>query len=208
MPNLKSTSVRAVKSRMRPRRGPEEKLRRLVDAAYATFAERGYHATTIHEICRRAGVGVGTFYAHFGSKSEVLARVIEEHSDRTLASIRSSHLLGIAALARKLAEFMDDPRAVGLDRAWREAVLDDARLRRIDSDLRRNAHAVLTSAVAEARDLPLPQGSVGVEPGPVAWAIIALTREFVILDRRDSPDIERIATMILELVHPAGARRR
>jgi hypothetical protein len=135
-------------------------------------------------------------------------RVMEGTSGTMLASIRPSHLQNAAVLARKLAEFMEDPKAVGLLRAWREAVLDDTRLRRIDSNIRRGIYASLTDAVANARELPLPQGGVGLAPAHVAWVIVALTREFVILDRRESPDLETVATTMLELVHPSGARRR
>jgi AcrR family transcriptional regulator len=208
MPNLKSTSVRVRRNPRRPRRAPEEKLQRLVDAARTTFAERGYHATTIHEICRRAGVGVGTFYAHFGDKSEILARVMEERSGTMLASLRPPDLQSVGGLARKLAEFMDDPKAVGLLRAWREAVLDKTSLTRVDTELRRGIHTSLTAAVEGARDLPLPQGGAGLDASTVAWAIIGLSREFVMLDRRESPNLETVAATMLELVHPGGTRRR
>lgn len=41
-------------------------FRRLLNGAEATFSERGYHAATIHDICARAGVGIGTFYTQIG----------------------------------------------------------------------------------------------------------------------------------------------
>jgi TetR/AcrR family fatty acid metabolism transcriptional regulator len=36
------------------------------------FSKKGYGAVTINDICRKAGVSVGTFYLHFKSKEEVI----------------------------------------------------------------------------------------------------------------------------------------
>ncbi|MCJ7737907.1 MAG: TetR/AcrR family transcriptional regulator [Anaerolineae bacterium] len=40
----------------------------ILDAAAAAFAEQGYDATGVAEICKRAGVSKGAFYYHFESK--------------------------------------------------------------------------------------------------------------------------------------------
>ncbi len=48
----------------------------LLAAALALFAERGYEATSIEEIARRAGVAVGSFYQHVASKRQVLLVLI------------------------------------------------------------------------------------------------------------------------------------
>ena len=54
-----------------------DKRLRLVEAACATFAERGYAATRVAEIAERAGVGKGTVYEYFSSKEELLFAVFE-----------------------------------------------------------------------------------------------------------------------------------
>src|SRR3954465_14729331 len=51
--------------------------RQLLDAAGRLFAERGYHATSVPDIVRAAGVGHGTFYENFGSRPEILAPLPE-----------------------------------------------------------------------------------------------------------------------------------
>ena len=44
---------------------------RLLDAALAVIREKGYAATSVDELCRRAGVTKGAFFHHFRSKEEL-----------------------------------------------------------------------------------------------------------------------------------------
>jgi len=46
-------------------------------AAQELFAKRGFAATTIDDIARRAGVAKGAVYHHFGSKEEIFERVLD-----------------------------------------------------------------------------------------------------------------------------------
>lgn len=54
-----------------------EKRPRLVEAACAVFAEKGYASTRVADIAERAGVGKGTVYEYFTSKEELLFAVFE-----------------------------------------------------------------------------------------------------------------------------------
>jgi len=58
-----------------PDRG--DKRPRLVEAASAVFAEKGYASTRVADIAERAGVGKGTVYEYFSSKEELLFAVFE-----------------------------------------------------------------------------------------------------------------------------------
>lgn len=53
------------------RRDGHETRTRLLRVARETFEERGYHRTSVAEICRRASVANGTFYRYFNNKDEV-----------------------------------------------------------------------------------------------------------------------------------------
>jgi AcrR family transcriptional regulator len=44
---------------------------RLLEAAVRVFADRGFQAATVREICRRAGANVAAVNYHFGSKEEL-----------------------------------------------------------------------------------------------------------------------------------------
>ncbi len=54
-----------------------ETRRRLVAAARAEFAERGYAAATVIRIAERAGVSVQTLYSNWGNKRNLLRAVME-----------------------------------------------------------------------------------------------------------------------------------
>lgn len=56
----------------------EETHLRLLQAALACFAEQGYDATGVAEICLRAGVSKGAFYHHFPSKQAVFVALLDD----------------------------------------------------------------------------------------------------------------------------------
>jgi len=49
---------------------------RLLAAAEELFGQRSYSRTTVADICARAGMATGSFYAYFGSKEEMFAAVV------------------------------------------------------------------------------------------------------------------------------------
>jgi AcrR family transcriptional regulator len=58
------------------RRRPAETRRRIIDAAFDSFATRGYQATTMAEVARQAKVAEPTMYFSFGSKAALLREVM------------------------------------------------------------------------------------------------------------------------------------
>ncbi len=73
MPGVTVTANRRVPPG--PDRPPSE---RLLTAAEELFAERSYRKTTVADICARASMATGSFYAHFGSKAEIFAAVVRQ----------------------------------------------------------------------------------------------------------------------------------
>jgi TetR/AcrR family transcriptional regulator, regulator of cefoperazone and chloramphenicol sensitivity len=51
---------------------------KLIDAAGRVFAERGYYATTVREICNRAGANVAAVNYHFGDKLGLYTEVLRQ----------------------------------------------------------------------------------------------------------------------------------
>ncbi|HEY1012208.1 MAG TPA: helix-turn-helix domain-containing protein, partial [Herpetosiphonaceae bacterium] len=46
--------------------------RQILDAAAAVFAQKGFHAATIRDIARHAGIAEGTIYTYFEHNAAVL----------------------------------------------------------------------------------------------------------------------------------------
>lgn len=57
----------------------ERTRRRLVEAAFAVVAERGFHAATVDQISAAAGVSTGALYANFKTKDDLLFAAFDEH---------------------------------------------------------------------------------------------------------------------------------
>lgn len=71
------------------RRAPETK-KRILDAAEALFAERGYYGTSIRDISAASKVQNAQTYHHFGSKEGLFRAVIERRADAHSAALRQS----------------------------------------------------------------------------------------------------------------------
>jgi AcrR family transcriptional regulator len=56
--------------------GPERR-ERILDAAAEAFAERGYHATSVGQVARAAGITKPVVYDHFPSKRELFVELME-----------------------------------------------------------------------------------------------------------------------------------
>lgn len=61
-----------------PKAAPQATKDRLVAAAASLFAERGFHATSIRDIARRAGANVASGHYHYGSKKALYLEVLRE----------------------------------------------------------------------------------------------------------------------------------
>lgn len=83
---------------------------RLMAAATETIATRGYPATTIEEIAKRASVSFGTFYEHFDGKEDVFAAALEtgqaQMLERALGAYQEAD--GWAAAVRAAFEAITD----------------------------------------------------------------------------------------------------
>lgn len=59
-----------------------ERKQQLVDAAMVLFADRGYSATRILDICERAGVAKGLFYWYFPTKLDLFTELVRSMRQR------------------------------------------------------------------------------------------------------------------------------
>src|SRR5581483_5490949 len=92
----------------------QQRRRQVLDAAAACFAERGFHQTSMSDICERAGLSPGAVYRYFPGKEDIIAAICDDGYRRDLALIESIKADGSARevmehLASCFLQPMDPP---------------------------------------------------------------------------------------------------
>jgi len=138
----------------RPRRRREVTVELLLDAALETFADVGFAAASIEDICGRGGFTRGAFYSSFASKDELFAALIARECRRDM--VRAEALLGdLSTEADPVAAAVDRCMEVfRQDRAWTlvsaEFTLHAARhpeAAALLADARERVHALLVDTI-------------------------------------------------------------
>lgn len=100
-------------SEPRFQRRKEDRPAEITDAAMRTFAEKGYDATRVDDVARRAGVSKGLLYLYFKTKEELFKAVVRSfvtpHLD-SLVDVTESSDLSAAEFIR--GPFLDFARTV------------------------------------------------------------------------------------------------
>ena len=61
----------------------ETRQQQILDAAVVCFAEKGFYATTIEDICQKAGISHGAVYRYFEGKEDIIVATLRrEQEDR------------------------------------------------------------------------------------------------------------------------------
>ncbi|NYE35054.1 AcrR family transcriptional regulator [Nocardioides cavernae] len=94
----------------------------IIDAALTCFAESGYAGTSTAAICRRAGIGSGTFFHYFPTKQSLLLAILALGTDETRAWFAAcpadgSPIAVVEAYLDHTSAQMADPRMPGFVRA-------------------------------------------------------------------------------------------
>jgi AcrR family transcriptional regulator len=92
---------------------------RLIEAAGAVFAERGYRGATMRDIAERSGANLAAAHYHFGSKQDLYREVVRAYFERLEQRFVESGAIDAAAMARLPRE-----QLVGLLRARVRAMLE------------------------------------------------------------------------------------
>jgi AcrR family transcriptional regulator len=192
-------------TRTRPHR--HETRRRILDAAFAVFSERGIAGTSLTTVAAAAGLTKGAVYSSFASKDELVLALMEEHvahrieaglagftdgvgTDRAVAQLATalvSEMRADAAWHRLLAEYFAMTRH---DPARREGLRD--RRREV-----RDAVARVIARVADDLDVELP-----LPPADMAIVLLALSNGLAVetdIDPDRVPDdlLGHVLTLII-----------
>src|SRR3954447_13329430 len=106
---------------------------RLLEAAEQLLAQRGYHATSVDQVVREAGLTKGAFYWNFDSKEELFLGLLEDRFDTRARSVMAMVARASAEettskrVGRAIATLIAEHRHVVLlmNEFWALAVRDD-----------------------------------------------------------------------------------
>ena len=188
----------------RPPRRRAVTVERLLDAALETFAERGFAAASVEDVCSRGGFTRGAFYSSFRTKDELFAALFGRELDRELARVEEL-LTGLADEPDPVTAAVD--RCLGAfrsDRTWTlvatEYALHAARspaaaqlLQRHREELFARLAGLIERAAAEAGlGLTIPAGQLARTVAALHDGATLLT-----LSQPGAPEIERPALLLL-----------
>lgn len=160
--------------------------KRLLDAATAVFAEKGFAGATVDEIAGRAGHTVGALYSHFAGKDDLFLTLIDDHVAHHLASV-DEILSGApegghaAALGRYVVATAEEHREwSSLESEFTRYALARPELREKLAERWRTPRLAIARIVCQA-------WHPAVDPESVATVVIALF-EGLVTQRRIDPD--------------------
>jgi TetR/AcrR family transcriptional regulator, fatty acid metabolism regulator protein len=151
---------------------PEDKRKRILDAAIRVFAERGYHASRVGDIAEDAGVAHGLLYHYFASKDDVLKTIFVENWGELIKRFRAveetdepaeEKLAGIAKIL--LRTWRNDPALVTV------MVREVARTQHIQGQLAEveEAFAILQRVIEEGQATGVFRS--GIDARLASWVV-------------------------------------
>lgn len=103
------------------RRRAEARPDEVLDAALAVFVDKGFAATKVDDIARRAGVSKGTVYLYFASKEALLEGIVQravapiaDTAVPDMAAFRGDPRVPITMLLRLLCQVLAQPEKVAI----------------------------------------------------------------------------------------------
>jgi AcrR family transcriptional regulator len=199
----------------RGRRGArDERRQQLLAAARQVFASRGYHAATVDDITRVAGVAKGTFYLYFAEKRAVFYELIRQFFDRVTevgssvggeVAEREEYFRRIEIAAQRLAELFRAERDV-VKLVYRESMGLDEELERMVREFYRHLAQVEAENVRLGVKLGLFRDDL--HPVIVAYAQIGMVERVLLawLFDRSFPSDASLVAQLVELAY-RGVRR-
>jgi AcrR family transcriptional regulator len=176
-----AASPRTPSSSAAPDGGAERPLRargratraRLLDAGVVAFSRKGFHATRVDDVVKRARTSHGTFYLYFSSKEELFEQLVADIASELRALADGLPEIRPTAESREaltawLVEFVEVYGRYGpLIRSWTEADRRDA------GDATTGADVLATVADAFAAKVKLRRRK-DLDPAIASLALLAM----------------------------------
>lgn len=184
----------------------------ILDAAEQCFARTGFHRTTMHDICKMAGISPGALYVYFDSKEALIAGITER--DRAEFAEQFARLAEAADFMTALKSlgdyYMQENRAhkgplcieIGLE-SLRNPVVGEI-FRRFDREVMESFQKLFQrledqGRVAPAMDIPAVTTAFSLLADGVFWR----TTVHPTFDRERA--MNAVLAMIQQLLNPVSA---
>jgi AcrR family transcriptional regulator len=199
------------------RRSPalrDERRAQLVNAARDVFGQKGYHAATVDDITRAAGVAKGTFYLYFDEKREVYYDLVRSFLQRVKdigASVaREVHtpqefFARCEQAAQELVRvFLENQKLARL--TYRESMSLDPELERLLRDFYRDLARVEADNIRVGIEIGLFRQ---VDPRICAYAHIGMVERvaLALLHEPNPPEPRQVVRELLSIAFE-GLRKR
>lgn len=184
--------------------GRDERRSELLVAARDVFARKGYHAATVDDITRAAGVAKGTFYLYFDEKRQVFYEVVRGFFDLVKAIgssvTASTNPLDFMATAERGANelmrvFLENRELARL--VTRESMGLDPELERMVRGFYREIADVEAANIRAGVELGLLRP---VDPMVVAWAHIGMVERVLLALLDADSGLPSPGTIVRELM--------
>jgi len=199
--------------------GDDEVRARILEAAFATFTQSGYAASTTLEIASRARVSKRDLYALVGNKQEMLIACISARATRLQAPAELPVPDSRETLAKVLISFgtqlvreITDPTVIAVFRlAIAEAVQSPEVARALDSIGREASRAALRRMMLQAQAAGLLDGrpaELAEQFGGLLWGNLMVSLLLGVAERPNSRELAsraRDATAAFLMLHPQAA---
>jgi AcrR family transcriptional regulator len=156
----------ARRGRGRPQVRSDEETRRIVfEAARHEFAEKGFAASSVEDIARRAGVSTKTVYRLVASKAAIFEGMIIDRTDRFVSAVNFSacdnHNIALAlkSALQICADLVLDPEVIALQRML---LADNDRFPDIAETFYRKAMRRTVGALAAWLELQAKRGLIEI----------------------------------------------
>jgi AcrR family transcriptional regulator len=165
----------------RAQRLREERRAQVLDAARRLFAEKGYHATSVHDIIDAADIARGTFYLYFESKRAIFEELLDSFFTTLAANVKridvspgaAAPLDQMHAMVRRILEALERERPMARI-LIREAVGLDPDFDRKLADFYGRVAALMTRALRSGQEMGLVRAC---DPELAAWCALGSVKE-------------------------------
>ena len=177
--------------------------KRLLDAATVVLSDKGFHATRVDDIVRRARTSHGTFYLYFANKEDLFRALAVQCAEEMTALAAELGPIGpgpegLDELRSWLARFLAAYRRYGpVIRRWMEDQAIDRSLRRLGRRAFADITGSLVQRLGERRAAPF------ATPELAAAALLAMIERsaYFVTSRDLEVDDEVLLTTLATVIH-------